>query len=156
VQIPSVQHSHFRHALWSLRDDIMDDIRAGRLPRDERTGMLLALAVVGIHDASKHTLFAAWIGNRRVRHLVPPGVVDDVVLGGDGGRERSVLADYLSRYRTISRRHLYSGAPSGWGYWLLHRLPRRRDRLVDQAVEREIAEAPARRIELQGISPQPC
>lgn len=155
VKVPSVQHSYFRHSLWALRDDVMDDVLAGRLRRDERTAMVLALTTIGIENAKRHTLLAAWVNVRHARHLVDPDMIHTIVLGGEGGPERERLAEYLTRYRRISERHLYSGAPSGWAYWTFHRL-RATGRLVRQAVDTEIVEAPAREKELAVLRPEPC
>ncbi len=156
IEIPSVQHSRFRHQLWALRDDLVDDAIAGRVRQDAAFGMLMALLTSGIADASRHTMMAAALNVKHTRHLVPKRLVDDIVLGGEGGPERALMAGYLDRYRRISKHHLLTGAPSGWLYWVAKQAQRQRQDLPGAAVDMEIVEAPAKRPDLVLHRPAPC
>lgn len=156
LQIPAVQHSKFRHQLWAIRDDLVDDALAGRVQRDLPFHMLMALLENGIEDAKRHTMLAAFVEVRKAGHLVAPDIVNDIVLSGDAGRVRTRIAEYLERYRVVSRHHLYTGAPSGWLYWLGKQATRARQDLPKHAVEIEIAEAPGRRPELALGVPAIC
>lgn len=145
VQVPSVQHSQFRHQLWALRDEMVDDLLARRLPRTGAVAMLLDLIEWSIGHAERHTMLAGWVAVKNAGHLIPAGLVENVILSGEGGPERAALAEYLNRYRRISRRHLMSGAPSGWVYVAFETLVRRPRRLIDRAVEVDMAESPVLR-----------
>lgn len=145
VEVPSVQHSQFRHQLWALRDEIVDDLLAKRARRTRSVETLLSLIEWSIGNAERHTMLAGWIAVKNAGELIPAGLVDHVILSGDAGPEREALAEHLNRYRKISRRHLMSGAPSGWIYVLVKAVERRPRRLIDRAVEVDIAESPALR-----------
>lgn len=144
IQVPNVQHSLFRHQLWALRDEIVDEILAGRLKRDRSVEMLLSLIETGIHDAPSHTMMSGWVAVRNTRHFLPRGAVDDIVLSGQAGPERHRVAEHLARYRKISEHHLKTGAPSGWAYWSWQRLRGAQSSLATRAVEVEIAAAPTK------------
>lgn len=144
IQVPSVQHSLFRHQLWALRDDIVDEILAGDLKRGTSVSMLLGLIEGSIEHAPDHTMMAAYVSVRNTRHFMPSSAINDVVLGGQGGPERQRVAEHLARYRKISEHHLRTGAPSGWAYWTWQHLRGAQSGLAARAVEVEIAVAPTR------------
>lgn len=146
VSFPNLAHMNYRHELWRIRDEIVDDLLGGDLSESDGVRRLLRSLYFGIERAPRHTLRDAAL----VFVLIGPdeimraGSLEDFVLGPDvAASERVQLAGYLQRYREASARHMVTGTPLAWIVFApLRVLSARSVRpqiRVEQAVAAEIA-----------------
>lgn len=109
--IPDCARSLFRYRLWRLRDELVDEIRAGTFENDEMPKVLAAVVEGTITVAPEATLARMLMAAWTCRSMQVPELFDFESLGrGD----RRLLEKRFSEYRQIAVRHILLGAPSGW------------------------------------------
>ena len=113
--VPSCQTTFFRNRLWRIRDDLADDVRAGRFAdhREVANELYRHIDIVIRFGAdlspAKVTLFHVFsIGVEKTESWDENfSVVKD-----DDDRER--LKEHYKRVRSAMVFHFYGGSPSGW------------------------------------------
>jgi len=132
-QITRLAHSIFRNELWSIRDELTDDLRRGVIQRSEGAERLLATVQTHIDVAGRHALVDTVLAYL-IYKSEPTVPIWDAIIGlsvppGD----RTKLNDYLQRLLGAIVRHLTWGSPTGWLaipslrlMWRLRRTVRRR------------------------------
>lgn len=116
VVIPSAQRSRLRAQIWHVRDDLLDDIRAGHYAESiEQAHKLHRELTITLDFASALTagkLLAFGIVTRTFR---PSGTYEGVDLGAisDPG-DRALLAKRVDAFHAALADHFFFGGPSGW------------------------------------------
>jgi hypothetical protein len=146
--VPACMRSLYRHALWQLRDNLVDDVLSGRLPYESGVRSQLRLIEAGITHAHECTvgriLITYWWMLRAKASVDVASLRVDV----EGLTEEQALhlRSYEDRFRSCTFRYLFLNSPAGWFAFLwvppafvLYRLFRRVRpvmRTLDRIVER--------------------
>lgn len=141
--IPLASRSLYRYELWRLRDELVDAVRAERVP-DKHDAVLYTLRSIeaGIRISHWMTLLrVATLLSAMQRH----GVLEPAPsLSALTSAESAYLVDLQHRLNELTVRHLLTSSASGWLAWLLIVAPsaigraRRRSGPVDRAASPEL------------------
>jgi len=113
--VPRQLRSMFRHRLWALRDDVVDAVRAGDLPRNDLTDAFVR-CIQGTIDHSKHWTLFRWLfwpsapkGDREeFRRFVESSLRDMPEA------QREQFGQFAKRFEVILVKQLLLGSVSGW------------------------------------------
>lgn len=145
--VPNLQHSRYRHALWDIRDDIVDDVIEGRLTLNKATQELLLRVHLAIRFAPEHTIRSGLTSALLLRGQEIPSL--EKILTGKAvpTGEQARLLEHYGALQGATLHHLFFGSPSGWLIVALARLvPRsgleQRKVRVEQAAKKELSALP--------------
>jgi len=147
VAIPNTMHSRFRHALWDVRDAVVDDVLDGRLELNKATKQLLTTIHLAIMFAPEHTMRSAVmaVSLLKDREIVPL----EKVLSSKAvpAQQRPLLLAHYDKVQRATTEHLLFGSPSGWVASLLALVfgpvRRKEHRRVEKTVKRELSALPS-------------
>jgi hypothetical protein len=110
--VPSYATSHLRYRLWRLRDELVDDIRAGKFDDDEQPRELVAIVESVIERAAEFSALNVVLLRLSVgRRFRPPHPLKlDKVSDRDRERLEQCLEGLLDAVMVKS----LLGTPSGW------------------------------------------
>jgi hypothetical protein len=146
VAFPELQHSRFRHALWDVRDAVVDDILDHKLDLNPATRQLLTTAHLAIKYAPEHTMRSGATAMLMLRgeEIVPLETVIKSKAIPAAQQERLLV--HYEALQAATVRHLLYGAPSGWlSIVLLTLVPvvkRNRRTDVEVAAKKELSALP--------------
>ncbi len=113
--VPSCLRSEFRYRLWQLRDNVYDDVLAGRLADSELTKLFIIEIEQVIRYSRFYTLVDAWVTPRSPKEII------DARRRFVTEQKQLLSADHLRRFEKYERqagrvvlRHLLFGSPMGW------------------------------------------
>jgi hypothetical protein len=115
--LPKLQHSKYRHRLWTVRDAIVDDIIDERLSLSKEAQDLLLRVHLSIKYAPDHTMRSALTSMLLLRGQQIPNVRKSLATAKLPVAERELLTAHYEAMRAATVWHLMHGSPSGW---LLH------------------------------------
>jgi hypothetical protein len=102
--IPNALRSIFRYNLWALRDQVVDDVLDGEVPRDQAMALVkrIEFTIQNAADLSVLNLWAVHRATRNVRVPEPLAVY------------HPRLKAYARKWHSLSFRYAAFGSPSGW------------------------------------------
>lgn len=119
VALPNLMHSRFRHALWDVRDSIVDDVLDGRLTLNPATRKLLTTVHLAIKFAPDHTMRSGLTSVMLLRgeQIMP---LEKVLTSKAVPRDQQpVLIGHYEKMSHATVEHLLWGSPSGWLFVVL-------------------------------------
>jgi hypothetical protein len=155
--IPAANRSLYRYDLWRMRDELVDALRAGALPRKHEAVRHLVVALdAAIRLSSRLSLLRMFVLYRTLRAKtdlpLPPSTV------GMSEPEVQLFNEFVSRLTHRTIHHLFVSSPSGWlaillfePFYLADRIRHRRDskkhvresaRLIRRSVDMELFQTP--------------
>ncbi len=161
--IPQLQHTRFRHQLWAIRDDLVDDVIDERLSMSPEARELLLRLHLAIKYAPQHTMRSGFTSALVLRGTSVPSLRKTLRQSKLPDAQRRRLLELYERMQQATTRHLLIGSPSGWlvsvavqvvPSSLLERtlLRRARPSEVERRAEKELAALP--RLYPESLSPR--
>ncbi len=129
-----------KHALWRLRDDLVDDTLSGELPADNAPVQeLIRRTEWAIKEARSFDLLHLWVWSRAVR-CIPPKDLEELAhipsLDGLTEEQQALVTDYRLRYNSVAIRAILLSSWLGIGLVV---------RMVARVLWRALAERTERR-----------
>lgn len=112
--LPNLQHSRYRHALWDIRDDLVDDLLDGRLAMSKASRELLLRIHLAIRYAPEHTIRSAVTSAILLRGVEITALRKILTSKAVPPDQQKLLLAHYEVLEKATVHHLLWGSPSGW------------------------------------------
>jgi hypothetical protein len=104
----------YRHELWRIHDDVVDDVIAGRITSRRAATVLASSLVSAIEYSDETTLLRGYVAVRLLDGKVDEASIKEQMLACARPSDRVRLMDHYRRATDASLTHLLHGSAMGW------------------------------------------